>query len=63
MSEDQLLKLVALIMALCLIAPGILYYTRRGGSKAAFRNIAVWIIIALLVAIGFSVFGQNFDNF
>lgn len=63
MSEGQILNLVALIMVLFLIAPGFLYYTRQGGSKAAFRNIAIWIIIGMLAAILYSAFGGNFDNF
>ena len=63
MSEDQLLKLVALIMVVFLVAPGFLFYTRRGGSKAALRNIAIWVIIALVAAIGFSIFDESFNNF
>jgi lysylphosphatidylglycerol synthetase-like protein (DUF2156 family) len=63
MSEDQWLKLVALIMVLFLVAPGFLYYTRQGGSKAALRNVAIWTIIALVAGIVFSLFGEKFDNF
>ncbi|WP_169568733.1 hypothetical protein [Sneathiella limimaris] len=57
MQENDLLRLVALIMVLFLIAPGFLYYTRRSGKSAAFRNLAIWIIIGLIAAIGFSLFG------
>ncbi len=63
MGEDQWLRLVALLMCLFLVAPGLLYYTRQGGSKAALRNVAIWTIIALLAGIIFALFGESIDNY
>jgi len=49
--EENLLHLISLIMMLFLVLPGFLYYTRKSGVPAAFRNIALWIILGIIVVL------------
>ncbi|MEX1036706.1 MAG: hypothetical protein WDZ54_12190 [Sneathiella sp.] len=57
MAEGQILQLVALIMVLFLVLPGFLYYTRRSGKAALLRNIAIWLAVALVIAVLYKTFG------
>ncbi|MBL4906940.1 MAG: hypothetical protein JKX94_05755 [Sneathiella sp.] len=55
MSEFQILQLVALIMVAGLVLPGFLYYTKKAKKGAILRNIAIWLVFAIVAAIAYRV--------
>ncbi len=57
MGEFQILQLIALLMVAGLVLPGFLYYAKRSGKGTLLRNIAVWLMIAFLIAVLFKFFG------
>jgi hypothetical protein len=57
MTSDQILQLVAMIMVLVLVLPGFIYYTRNSSKSAILRNIAIWLGLAVVVAILYRTFG------
>lgn len=63
MTTDDIMHLIAMAMVLFLVLPGFLHYTRIGGKQAAFRNVALWVIIGLIAAIIYSQFRPYFENF
>ncbi len=63
MTTSDIMHLIAMAMVLFLVLPGFLYYTRIGGKQAAFRKVALWVIIGLVAAIASSQSGQYFENF
>ena len=59
MDQFSILQLVALVMCAFLVLPGFLYYTRKSGSSVLLRNIALWLGIALIVALLYQFFGPS----
>lgn len=57
MTEGQILQLVASIMVLGLVVPGFLYYSKRTGKGTLLRNIALWLAVAVVIALLYRVFG------
>lgn len=56
MDQTNWLQLVAMIMVLFLVLPGFLYYSRSAGLSGTMRNLAIWIIIGLVAALGYSLY-------
>lgn len=59
MTEMQILQLVALLMMAILVVPGFIYFTRRAGMAASLRNLAIWLAIALVIALLYRTFGSG----
>ena len=57
MTQFQILQLVALLMVLGLVLPGFLYYAKRTGKGALLRNVAIWLGVALVIALLYRAFG------
>ncbi|GEM_PF-1404885 len=57
MDQFSILQLVALVMCAVLIFPSFLYYARKSGSSVMLRNIALWLGIALIIALLYQFFG------
>ncbi|MCF8467789.1 MAG: hypothetical protein K9G33_10345 [Sneathiella sp.] len=57
MTQFQILQLAALLMVLGLVLPGFLYYAKRAGKGALLRSIAIWLAVALVIALLYRTFG------
>ncbi len=57
MSEFEILRLVALLMAAGLVLPGFLYTMKRAKKGSMLRNVALWLLIAVIIALAYSYFG------
>ncbi|MEH6405100.1 MAG: hypothetical protein V7750_17115 [Sneathiella sp.] len=57
MNEFDALRLIALIMIAGLVFPGFLYAMKRLKASERSRNLALWLGIALIVAVLYQFFG------
>lgn len=59
MDQFSVLQLIALVACAALVLPGFLYYARKSGSTVLLRNIALWLGIAVVIALLYIFFGPT----
>ncbi|WP_169544929.1 hypothetical protein [Sneathiella aquimaris] len=59
MDEFSVLQLIGLFMAFFLVLPGFVYHVRRTGMNGLLKNVALWLGIAVVIALLYQYFGAS----